>query len=120
MQCDLNVSWNIELFKANLEISFYSLSFAYEFFRFKEDKPIATGLTENVKTIKFLSVRWTDMSNILSVRPMFYRSGIKSPKLISNFLSVSRTDKFKNLSVRPSICRSRTDGPTVFIFSGLT
>ena len=50
----------------------------------------------------------------------FYRSGIKSPKLIGNFLSVSRTDKFKILSVRPNICRSRTDGPTVFIFSEKT
>ena len=40
----------------------------------------------------------------------FYRSGIKSPKIMGNFLSVSRTDKFKHLSVGPNICRSRTDG----------
>ena len=50
------------------------------------------------------------VSNILSVRPIFYRSGIKPPKIIGNFLSVSRTDKFKKMSVRPNICRSRTDG----------
>ena len=37
--------------------------------------------SENLKTIKFLSVRRTDMSNILSVRPIFYRSGINSPKI---------------------------------------
>ena len=76
-------------------------------------------MAENVKTIKFVSVHRTDLSNILSVRPIFQRSGIKSPKIIDNFLSISRTDKFKNLSVRPNICRSRTDGPTVFIFSAM-
>ena len=41
--------------------------------------------TENMKTIKFLSVRRTDKSNILSVRLIFYRSGIKSLYNIRHF-----------------------------------
>ena len=67
------------------------------------------GISENVKTITFLLVRRTDMPNILSVRPIFYRSGIKA-QVTGNFLSVSRINKFENLSVRSNICRSRTDG----------
>ena len=51
-------------------------------------------IPENMKTIKFLSVRRTDKPNILSVRPIFYRSCIKSMLNNRHFLSVSRTDKF--------------------------
>ena len=68
-----------------------------------------------MKTIKFLSVRRTDISNILSVRPIFYRPGNKSPKIIGNFLSVRRTDKFNFFFGNDRIFVGF--GPTVFIFS---
>ena len=56
------------------------------------------------------------MSNILSVRPIFYRSGIKSPKIIGNFYRSAGPTSLKK-------CRSGRifvgPGPTVFIFSGV-
>ena len=67
----------LEWYKSELSLSAiraFKLMFDFE--------PLSYNIymyTENVKTIKFLSARRTDMSNILSERPIFYRSCIKSP-----------------------------------------